>query len=134
MSSNNKSDRVINHFYQALDEDIASSLSDEQKRGIEAAVKSMGLGARHSIDIRETFPWFGKHFYFVLLFGRDMRRSVREHSTLGNVIATCMILMGVVSVCLLALLALYLIKSALGIDIFKGFSLGIWDWFKGLFM
>jgi len=25
------------------------------------------------------------------------------------------------------------VKSALGIDIFEGFSLGIWSWFKALF-
>ena len=33
---------------------------------------------------------------------------------------------------LFGILVLYLIKSALGIDIFKGFSFGVWDWFKGL--
>jgi hypothetical protein len=27
-------------------------------------------------------------------------------------------------------LVLYLIKSALGIDIFKDYSFGIWDWFR----
>jgi hypothetical protein len=25
---------------------------------------------------------------------------------------------------------LYLLKSALGINLFPGFSLGLWDWFK----
>ena len=28
------------------------------------------------------------------------------------------------------LLILYLIKSALGINLFENFSLGIWSWFK----
>ena len=32
--------------------------------------------------------------------------------------------------CLFGLLLLYLIKSALGIDLIPGFSLGIWGWFK----
>jgi hypothetical protein len=32
----------------------------------------------------------------------------------------------------LGLLVLYLFKSALGINLFAGFSLGIWDWFKTL--
>ncbi len=134
MSSNSNSDRVINQFYHTLDDDIANSLTHEQKRGIETAVKSMGLVARHSIDIRKTFPWLGKRFYFVLLCGRDARKNVRDRSALGNLVITSLILFGLIAVCLLALLALYLIKSALGIDIFKGFSLGIWDWFKGLFM
>jgi len=34
---------------------------------------------------------------------------------------------------LLMLLLTYLVKSALGIDIFEGYSFGVWGWFKGLF-
>ena len=134
MSSNNRSDKVIKQFYHTLDSDIAETLNDEQKRAIEHAVKSMGLVARHSIDIRETVPWFGKRFYFVFLCGRDHRKQVRERSKLVHFVLTLLILIGVVSISLLAMLALYLIKSALGIDIFKGFSFGIWDWFKGLLL
>lgn len=134
MSSHNRSDRVIKHFYHTLDSDIAKSLNDEQKHAIEHAVKSMGLAARHSIDIRETVSWFGKRFYFVFLCGRDHRRQVRERSKLVHVILTLLVLVGLVSIFLLAMLALYLIKSALGIDIFEGFSFGIWDWFKELFI
>lgn len=134
MSSNHHSDRVIKQFYHTLDSDIAESLNDEQKRAIEHAVKSMGLVARHSIDIRETVPWFGKRFYFVLLCGKDHRKQVRERSKLVHVMLTLLVLVGLVSIFLLAMLALYLIKSALGIDIFKGFSFGIWDWFKELFI
>jgi hypothetical protein len=29
-------------------------------------------------------------------------------------------------------LALYILKSALGIDLFEGFSLGLWSWLKQL--
>ena len=32
---------------------------------------------------------------------------------------------------LVGILVLYLIKSALGIDLIPGFSFGVWDWFKG---
>ncbi len=134
MSLNNKSDRVINNFYKTLDQEVAESLDDEQKQAIERAVKSMGLVARHSIDIRETFPWFGKRFYVVFLCGRDHRKLQRERSKFVHIVLTLLVLLGIVSICLLAILALYLIKSALGIDIFKGFSFGVWDWFKGLFI
>lgn len=34
---------------------------------------------------------------------------------------------------LVGLLLLYLLKSALGIDIFPDYSFGVWTWFKGLF-
>lgn len=32
----------------------------------------------------------------------------------------------------LGFLVLYLVKSAMGINLFDDFSLGIWDWFKSL--
>jgi hypothetical protein len=32
----------------------------------------------------------------------------------------------------MGILVLYLVKSALGINLIEGFSFGIWDWFKGL--
>lgn len=46
------------------------------------------------------------------------------------------VLAGVRAVALatLAVLVLYLVKSALGIDLVPGFSLGVWGWFKGAFL
>ena len=35
---------------------------------------------------------------------------------------------------LVGILVLYLIKSALGIDLIPGFSFGVWDSFKGEFL
>lgn len=34
------------------------------------------------------------------------------------------------AVALCALLALYLIKSALGVNLVEGYSLGVWGWFQ----
>ena len=35
---------------------------------------------------------------------------------------------------LVGILVLYLIKSALGIDLIPGFSFGVWDWFNEEFL
>jgi hypothetical protein len=35
---------------------------------------------------------------------------------------------------LFGLLVLFLVKSAMGIDIFPNFSLGIWGWFQQTFL
>ena len=40
--------------------------------------------------------------------------------------------LGVVFALLSILLALYMLKSALGIDVFKNFHVGIWTWFVNL--
>ncbi|MCG6508060.1 hypothetical protein K6U15_15045, partial [Vibrio parahaemolyticus] len=55
-----------------------------------------------------------------------------SESKLANFIVTSAILVGLLALLGLSFLALYLLKSAMGIDIFPNYSLGIWDWFKGL--
>ena len=42
-------------------------------------------------------------------------------------------IIAIVIVVLLVTLSLYLIKSAMGIDVFPHFSFGVWDWFKKVF-
>lgn len=133
MTTQKKEHQSVSQFYQILDETVADSFSDEQKKAIEQAIISSGLHHRHALDVRKSLPWFGKRYYLVLLMGRDRRHQLRNpESKIANFLMTLLILIGGFTVLGLALLALYLIKSALGIDLFEDFSLGIWDWFKGL--
>lgn len=125
--------KAVKQFYHMLDKDVADSLGESQRNEIERTIDAMGLVTRHPLDVRKTIPWIGKRYYFVLLAGRDRRRAVRyEKSRLLNFLLTATITLGIVAIIVLALLALYLIKSALGIDVFKHFSFGVWDWFKDL--
>ncbi len=128
-----KANKAVAQFYHALDKQTVESLTEQQKRDIEQAVQSIGLVARHSIDVRKSLPWFGKRYYLVLLCGRDRRGQVRaEESKLANFFTVTFVVIALLTLLGLSALALYLLKSALGIDIFKDYSLGIWDWFKGL--
>ena len=112
---------VIERFYAQLDEHISDGLTPEQKDGIEKA-----------IDIRRSFPFFGKRFYLVFLFGRDLRQRHRQESTLSTMLLTFLLLLGTLFVTCCVLLTLYMIKSALGIDVFQHFHVGIWDWWLSL--
>ncbi|ELL7086124.1 hypothetical protein ACOISO_001612 [Vibrio fluvialis] len=125
--------KAVTQFYYALDQEVAQELTDKQKQAIEHAIKSVGLGNRHPVDVRKSLPWFGKRYYLVLLMGRDRRTQLRaSESKLANFIVTSVILVGLLALLGLSFLALYLLKSSMGIDIFPNYSLGIWDWFKGL--
>lgn len=125
--------RAVAQFYYALNQETEQSLTDAQKVAIEQAVDATGLVAKHRIDIRKTFPWFGKRYYFVLLSGLDRRASSRHgESRIWMYLIVSLITLLSVGCIALALLALYLLKSAMGIDLFDNFSLGIWDWFKSL--
>lgn len=45
---------------------------------------------------------------------------------------TFLLLLGTLFVTCCVLLTLYMIKSALGIDVFQHFHVGIWDWWLSL--
>ena len=123
---------AIERFYAQLDPQISEELTPEQKAGVEKAVVAITLGARHKVDIRRSFPFFGKRFYLVFLLGRDLRQQHRQESTLSRILLTFLLLIAVLFVTSCILLTLYMIKSALGIDIFHNFHVGIWDWWLSL--
>ncbi|MBN7828070.1 3-phosphoshikimate 1-carboxyvinyltransferase, partial [Bowmanella dokdonensis] len=89
----------------------------------------------HAVDIRTTLPvpftrW---RYYLVFLMGKN-RRELSEREKAVSALASAALLSAFIVFCvLLGLLVLYLIKSALGINLFDNFSLGIWSEFKKLF-
>ena len=129
-----KQQKLLDHFYSALDENIIDSLSAEQKKSIEHAIIATGLGTNNKVDIRKSISIFNKRYFFVLLLGRDYRQQLRKESPFTLFMLTLLIAMGVLGILGLAIFSLYLIKSAMGIDIFHNFSFGVWDWFKSLML
>jgi len=59
---------------------------------------------------------------------RNLSRGQRSVSLAAKAGAITLFLLFCVMV---GLVALYLIKSALGINLLPNYSLGLWDWFKG---
>ena len=64
--------------------------------------------------------------------GRNRRDLTRREKQLSAITFALFIAAFIGASTLFGLLVLYLIKSALGINLFEGFSLGIWGWFKDL--
>ena len=119
---------ALERFYQALDEDAAASLTAAQKRAVEDAVLATTLATRHRIDIRRTVSFFGRRYFYVFLAGRDRRRIPRHESTLGRLALSVLVVAWLLFCAVSIFITLYLIKSALGIDVFKNFHVGIWTW------
>lgn len=115
-----------------LDEQTQAQLSPKQKQDIENAIISVTLSSRHRIDIRKSFPFFGTRYFLVFLLGRDLRKRLRKESAITRVVMTFLILFGVLFATLCVLLTLYMIKSALGIDLIHDYHVGIWDWWLSL--
>jgi hypothetical protein len=122
---------AIKKLLSRMPEEVANSFTDEQLTHLLTAVGSRSWG-KHKIDYRGTFklPFYQWRYYYVLLAGKNYRELNRQEKRLSLLATTLFSSLFLMFSAALGLLILYLIKSALGIDLFPGFSLGIWGWFK----
>lgn len=88
----------------------------------------------HALDLRWTLGFWRWNFYFAFLFGRNRRELSRRAQMAERLALVGAMFLFVAISTLFGLLVLYLAKSAMGIDIFPHFSLGIWGWFKETFL
>jgi len=130
--SSEKRPAAIERFYDALSKQTAEQLTAEQKTEVEKAIIAITLASRHKADLRWSLPFFGKRFYLVFLISRDMCKRARHESTLFDLLVAFLLLSGFLFLMLCVLLTLYMIKSALGIDVFHNFHVGIWDWWRSI--
>jgi len=106
---------------------ITESLSHKQRKELMGLMKRMlppvpSLGI---IDIRFSF-WFFRHWYIVLIFGKDTRNQFKSqdkgdmNAGLTTVAKAFTYIFMLLLTIILLLYTLYLIKTFLGIDIFPG--------------
>jgi len=130
--SNLQQDPAIRSLLNRMPKNIQTTFTDEQLVHLKIAIGARQWG-NHAVDCRGIIKLFKYRYYYVVLAGRNKRElSAKEQriAKLGQALVLSIVL--ILSV-LLMLLLTYLVKSALGIDIFEGYSFGVWGWFKGLF-
>jgi hypothetical protein len=123
-------DPLISKLLNRLPQDIADSYSDIQLLGIKQALGPHVWGG-HFIDNRGTFkiPFIKWRFYYVFLVGKNKRAYTRREKKISVAMLLLSIIATIFVFMLFGLLFLYLLKSALGIDLFPEMSLGIWEQF-----
>ena len=89
-----------------------------------------GSWKTHPVDLRWTLSFWKKRYYFVFLAGVNKRPLSRNEHELARTGKALLLAGALLFSVLVGLLILYLVKSAAGINLFPGFSLGIWDWFQ----
>ena len=114
---------------------VANSFTDTQLMHLKLAIGARQWG-KHKVDFRGTFPvpFVRSKIYYVFLMGRNHRDLTRKEQVISALTIALFVTVFIAVSVLFGILVLYLIKSALGIDIFKDFSFGIWSWFKGLWI
>lgn len=123
-------DPFIVGLKQRLPEHVRNSFSEQQLEGLRSAFATRSWG-RHKVDLRGTFSLWSNQYYFVLVGGRNKRNLSRAQRNLSMAAKAGAITLFLFVSVLLGLVVLYLIKSALGINLLPNHSLGLWDWFKG---
>ncbi|MCQ4310611.1 3-phosphoshikimate 1-carboxyvinyltransferase [Stutzerimonas sp. VN223-3] len=123
-------DAFIIGLKQRLPEELRESFTDQQLEGLRSAFATRSW-ARHKIDLRGTFSFWSNQYYFVLVGGRNKRSLSRAQRNLSLAAKAGAITLFLFFSVLVGLVVLYLLKSALGINLLPNYSLGLWDWFKG---
>ncbi len=124
-----RQDPYIRGLFERIPEKHHASFSDVQLVCLKEAMGARTWGI-HQVDMRGVFGFWHWRYYYVVLAGRNKRQlSDRERALALHVKVVALALFILFST-LLGLVVLYLIKSAMGIDIFPNYSLGLWGWFS----
>ncbi len=115
---------------------VRQTFTGPQLHAIRKALSMAHDRSRHKIDLRITIPLYFVRYYVVFLFGKDLRRGTRRVSLerrkdSSQAAGFALIIAMIGNIILLAggalFILLYLIKSALGINLFA--DLHLWDLF-----
>jgi len=128
-----RNDPFIRALLTRLPAETRVSFSETQLKDLKQALDTQPNRA-HVVDLRWTLGFWRWNFYFTLLFGRDHRELSRRAQRVERLTMAIAVVLFVTISTLFGLLVLYLVKSAMGVDIIPDFSWGIWDWFKGKYL
>jgi len=132
IKENLKRDSSLKKLLERMPLEVQDSFTEEQLANLKIAVSARSWG-KHAIDFRSTVKFFSYRYYYVFVAGRNLRELSRTEKRISLFFQTFVLTVFLSFCAVLGILVLYLVKSALGIDIFPNFSFGVWDWFKSLF-
>ncbi|MCM1981483.1 hypothetical protein [Lyngbya confervoides] len=121
--------QIAERYLAQMPEDIRGSLTVAQLRAVRILLEKSISPPKPQpkiVDLRFQVDLFLARYYLVIMVGPERRRFQRPEtgspaSRMGNVIAALMLLLGLnLMVSAGILLALYLLKSTLGLDFFPG--------------
>ena len=118
--------RDASYFMARLSPATLAALTPEQQADVAAAIaQAIPRPQPKIVDIRFVINLIFDRYYVVLFMGKDLRRQTRQRPTwltrLTNLAVALLLLLSINLFISLTLgMAMYLIKSAVGIDLFPG--------------
>ncbi|WP_219904709.1 hypothetical protein [Stenomitos frigidus] len=121
------SSHTPNYYLSKLAAPIRNSLTPEQLEAFHQILnEAIPKPSAKLVDLRFVIDLLVSRFYIVLFIGKDRRAKKRRYvpqvmTKMGNTIAIVIILLGAnLTISAFILLAAYLMKSAIGIDLLPG--------------
>jgi hypothetical protein len=111
---------------------VRQGLSQEQTDGIRKALRDDAKQRQSAIKLSGRIPLIFRSYYFVLMFGRDRRLRTLDRDAVRRALIplpirtffyTTLLVITTTAFGILAFVGLYMLKSALGIDIFPNYHL-----------
>jgi hypothetical protein len=128
-----RKDVFVTNLLRKIPAEHRDGFTDAQLQALKVALGARSGGA-HAIDLRGTLGIWRWRYYYGFLAGRNLRTLTRREEAAFR-LAEIGFLVGFLAFStVLGLVALYLLKSFLGIDLIPGRSFGVWDWFKNEIM
>ena len=114
-------DPVITRLLEKMPKKVASSFNEEQLSHLRNAIGAREWG-KHKLDVRGTVKFFKWRYYYVILAGRNRRSLSEKEVKVARVLTASIVATFITFAVLLGLIIIYLIKSALGINLIDGGS------------
>lgn len=124
-------DPVIIRLLEKMPKKVASSFNEEQLSHLRNAIGAREWG-KHKLDVRGTVKFFKWRYYYVILAGRNRRSLSEKEVRVARLLTASIVATFITFAVMLGLIVIYLVKSALGINLIDGWSLGLWGWFKSV--
>ena len=128
-AKNIRLDPFIRGLLERMPDKVGQILSDEQLFCLKNALGAH-RGSRHKVGLRGSFGLWRWRYYYVFLFGRERRHLSRRELRMARVAKAVFVASFLLFSTLTGVIIVYLLKSALGINLLPKHSLGLWGWFK----
>lgn len=113
-------------YLAQMDREVRATLDPRQVEEVERLLTlAIPKPSPKLVDLRFNIDLLVSRFYVVLFVGKDRRSRQRQHrpnalARIGNIIAAVVLLIGLnLLISLFIFMLAYLMKSAIGIDLFK---------------
>ena len=122
--------KLIRKVLAKIPPEVADTFSEEQLIALNRVLGGRSW-ARHKINLYKSFSILGKNIYLSFQYGiiENRQSEIQKHY-----FAPLFLVLFIAILVIIFLLCLYLIRSYLGINLFDNYSLGLWKYFKELFL